>query len=234
MKNLLKIQLLFFLLSCFLLGCSADEAGLEEVDGTDITYSEFFKSYDRLDQRENITYYKPVPIMELQSSFPNHVVNTIDTNRLPFEVEKEIAYLVTSENEEGDLQRQVQLTYHSKSDPGDFFIMTITEVEQNPLTEVDMTDKLDYAGNELKKYTLTEGLPVFQQIITMNSSLVYRYYDFDEANERLSVVADSANEIYAYHDGFVYHAGYMVDSEETTHEQMLELTRDYILGHDDT
>lgn len=37
-------------------GCSSTTNGLEEVEGTGLTYSENFKSYDGLDEREHVEF----------------------------------------------------------------------------------------------------------------------------------------------------------------------------------
>jgi hypothetical protein len=134
-KKLLKLMFLFIVISLLLFGCSNNET-LEEVEGVGLTYSEYFKPYDRLDERKNIKYYKPFPIDEIESSLQEQikkVVNKIDSESLPFKVDEEKAYLVTSKNEDGKARNQIQLSYLSKSEYDridDFFVISVTEVDK--------------------------------------------------------------------------------------------------------
>ncbi|MFP3321635.1 hypothetical protein R0K05_00940 [Planococcus sp. SIMBA_160] len=96
-----------------------------------------------------------------------------------------------------------------------------------------MTDTVDSVGNSFEKETLIGEDVIFQQILTIDSALLYRYYDFNETGERVSVVGTAANEFYSYHDGFVYHVGYLIDRQRNTEQvqdDMLNLTRNLILG----
>ena len=221
-------------------GCSDNETDFEEIKGFGLTYSEFFKTYDGLGERKNITYYKPVTIDETMSLVPDSIkkaINTINTDSLPFEVDKETAYLVTSEKEKGKIKNQVQFSYLNISEyelVEEFFIISITEAELNPLEEYTISNDFDTVGNELIKEFLIEDVPIYQQIITTDSALLYRYYDYDEVENSVITVGTTANEIYAYYNGYVYHIGYLVDREknnEEMHENMLRLTREYILGN---
>ncbi|HWI48368.1 MAG TPA: hypothetical protein VNU45_09130, partial [Rummeliibacillus sp.] len=217
-----------------------NKTDFEEVKGVGLTYSEYFKTYDGLDERQNIKYYKPVPIDEVESSLSEQVkkaINTIDSNRLPFTVDDEKAYLITSKDENGKIKSQVQLSYLSKpeyDEVDDFFIISVTEVDENPLKRYDISDKYDSVGNELKEEILTEDLPIYQQVITTDSALLYTYYDYDETKNSIVTVGTAANEFYAYYNGYIYHIGYLIDKEKNNEEmqdKMLHLTREYILGN---
>lgn len=227
-------MILFFVISSLLLGCSNNETNLEEVKGVGLTYSEYFKNLDELDRRDNIKYYKPLPIDEIELlPLPEQVkksVNAIVSDRLPFKVDEEKAYLVTSENENGEVMNQMQLSYHGNVD--DFFIISVTEVDGNPLEGYNVSDEYDSVGNELKKEVLAEGVPIYQQVITTNGALLYSYYDYDKTENRVNTVGTTANEFYAYYNGYVYHIGYLIDrkkNDKKMQENMLQLTRDYIL-----
>lgn len=228
------------MMSSLLFGYSNNESGLEKVKGVDVTYSELFKTFDGLDERSNITYYKPLPIEKIDSTFPEQVgkdVKNLDSDLLPFEIDEEKAYLVTFEDEDGEVKNQVQLSYLSKSEydwVDNFYIISVTEVDENPLEGYNLSDEYDTVGNKLKKEILTEELPIFQQVITTNSALLYRYYEYDEAKDQVGVFGTSANEIYSYYNGYVYHIGYIIDRKINTdkvQEEMLKITRDYILGN---
>lgn len=239
-KKISTVMFLFFIISS-LYGCSNLENDLEKVKGTGITYSQYFKSYDGLDNRENIKFYKPIAIDEINSAFPKQIdeaVNLIDSSALPFEVDEEKAYLVTSEDKTDEVKHQVQLSYLGKSDydkVDNFFIISVTNVGENPIKEYNFSEEYDLVGNELKKEILIDDVPIFQQVITTNSALLYRYYDYDETKNMVGVVGTSANEFYSYYDGFVYHIGYLIDREKNTaevQEKMLNITRNFILGDD--
>ncbi|MBD8070040.1 hypothetical protein [Bacillus sp. PS06] len=222
-----------------MIGCSNKGKAFEEVKGVALTYSEFFKPFDRLDERKKITYYKPIGIEELESFLPEQLtkeIMTIDSKKLPFEVDDAKVFLVSSEDDKGDVKNQVQLSYISKdeNDVDGFFNISVTEVDENPIEGYPFSDEVDSVGNQFKKEILTDELPIFQQIITTNSALVYRYYESDESKERIVTVATSANEIYSYYNGFVYHIGYYIDSgkgNKEIHNEMLKLAREYILGN---
>ncbi|MFJ8235716.1 hypothetical protein ACIQ34_08205 [Ureibacillus sp. NPDC094379] len=239
-NKVIKVNFLFLMITSLLFGCSNNEGGLEKVKGVDVTYSEFFKTFDGLDERSNITYYKPLPIEKIDSTFPEQVgkdVKILDSKLLPIEIDEEKAFLVTFEDEEGEMKNQVQLSYLSKSEydrVDNFFIISITEVDENPLEGYNLSDQYDTVGNKLKKEMLTEDLPIFQQVITSNSALLYRYYEYDEAKDQVGVVGTTANEIYSYNNGYVYHIGYLIDRKINTdkvQEEMLKITRDYILSN---
>lgn len=225
------------LMSLILLGCSTDKSELVKVKGTDLTYSEYFKTYDALDERENVTYYKPFLINEAESSLPDQVINTMNKfnpDKLPFKVDEEKAYLVTSKDNDGKVKKQVQLSYLSKDEYeqiDDFFIISVTEADKNPLELYDLKDEVDSVGNKLIKEQLTENLPIYQQVLTTNSALVYRFYD--EHEKGIATVATAANEFYAYFDGQIYHIGYLIDNDkndEKMQQKMLQLVSEYIIA----
>lgn len=231
----------FFLISLLLFGCSNYEDGLEEVKGIDVTYSQQFKSFDRLDDRENIKFYKPIAIEQIKSYFPEQIqkaVNMINSEVLPFEVDEKKAYLVTFEDVAGEVKHQIQLSYLGKSEydiVDNFFIISVTEVEENPIEEFNFSEESDLVGNEFKKEVLIDDIPLFKQVITTDSALLYQYYEYDETKEKVGIVGTSANEFYSYYNGFVYHIGYFNDRQKNTtevQEEMLNLTRNFILGSD--
>ncbi|KMY44922.1 hypothetical protein AC622_12415 [Bacillus sp. FJAT-27916] len=223
------------LISSVAAGCSINETDLEEVKGAGLTYSEYFKSFDELDERENIHYYKPISLSDGESSLLNDIeerMNPFNSEKLPFHVDEEKAYLVTSKDEKGKPKDEVQLSYFGSTSE-EFFIISVTEVDENPLKGYVYADSYDSIGNQLKKEILTDDLPIYQQIVTTNSALLYSYYDYDETNNRIDTVGTAANEMYAYYNKCIYHIGYLIDQEKNTEEmqeRMLHLAREYILG----
>ncbi len=233
--------ILIILMSFLLMACTVDQSQLEKVKGNSLTYSEYFKHYDRLDERENLQFYKPVSLDQvILSELPNEMENmfkVIDTKVLPFEVDEEEVYFMTSKNNEGTEINQVQVSYLGKNEydsVDDFFILSITEANQNPLLAYDIADEVDSTGNQLTKESLSEDLPIYHQNLTTDSALLYRYYDYDEKNKKVSTVGTAANELYAYYNGYIYHVGYLIGDEKNDANlanEMLQIFKDYILEH---
>lgn len=235
-----KLILLLLGLNVVLMGCTNKETepSLTKVEGEGLQYSEYFKSVDELDKRENVTYYKPLPIetmVQLAPESMENAVQLIDWEELPFEVNQQVAYLNTSKDKEGNIQTQVQLTYLSEDSYGstdDFFILTVTEVEESPLEKYDFSnEKVDTIGNELRKEILTDEIPIFHQVITENSALIYSYYNY--LDNRISLTVTNANEFYGYYNGHLYHAGYSIEGKNNSvevQEKLLQLTREFMLG----
>ncbi|WP_391203518.1 hypothetical protein [Psychrobacillus sp. L4] len=234
--------ILFLLVITMMSGCINKEVGpvLTKVKGDGLTYSEYFKMVDELDKRENITYYKPLPIAEMMQVAPDSIKNAlhpIDSKKVPFEVNEQLAYLVTSKDKKGNLQNQVQFTYSHKNEyaqTDEFFILSVTELDENPLEKYDFSkQQIDTVGNELRKEVLTDGIPIFHQVITTNSALIYGYYSYDEKEKRVLTVGTKANELYGYYNGYLYHVGYYLMKDKNTIEvqdAILQLTREFILG----
>lgn len=239
MTNRKLPDLLFALIfmSLILVGCSIDKSKLVKVKGSGLTYSEYFKAYEGLDERKNVTYYKPFLLNEEESSLPKQVKNTIpkiDLDKLPFQVDDERAYLVEWKDKNGEIKHQVQFSYLGKDEyeqVNDFFIVSVTEADKDPLEVHDMTNEIDSVGNKFKKEKLVENQFLYQQVLTTDSALVYRYYD--ENDKGIITVATAANEFYGYYNGYIYHIGYLLDSEKNDAEmqgEMLQLAREYILA----
>ncbi|MFC5603185.1 hypothetical protein [Sporosarcina koreensis] len=240
MKTIKKALPIIF--GVFLLfGCSANQTNLEKVKGDNLTFSEYFNTYDGLKERKNSNFYKPLALDEVQlSSLPDEmkkVIHSVDLDSLPFQVKEEKVYFVTSTNEEGKEISQVQVSFLGKNDYGntdEFFIISVTESDRNPLEGHVISDEMDLVGNKLIKGHLTEDLPIYQQVRTTNGALLYRYYYYDEVDKKIAIVGTAADECYAYYNGYIYHIGYLIDHEkndEEMQEKMLQLAREYILGN---
>ena len=238
--KLIKTTLSIFTVSMMLTACNSEETGLVEVRGNGLTYSEFFKSVDELDTRENVTYFKPLLIDQFMNVAPESLENEIhliDSVKLPFEVNEQSVYLVTSEDKKSNVQNQVQFTYLSKDvyeQAEEFFIISITDVKENPLEKYDFSkEKQDTLGNELRREVLIEDTPIFHQMKTTNGSLVYIYYQYNKDKNEIATVATSANELYTFYKGRIYHAGYQLTNQNNTEksrEIILQLFREFVLG----
>lgn len=225
------------LIACLLAGGIFIKTKAQTIKGDGVTFSEYFHPYDVLNVREHVRYYDLAASDEVTSPLyeqMKNAINQIGTDRLPFELKKETGYLVTSTTKYGERLNQVQMGFFNQDDArrGDFFIISATESDRNPLEGVTINDNLDTVGNELKKVELLKGVPMYQQILTTNSALLYRYYDLDETENQIRVVGTQANEFYAYYDGYIYHIGYSIDREKNDsdmQEKMLNLVREYML-----
>ncbi|MBU0904611.1 MAG: hypothetical protein KKF57_05425 [Firmicutes bacterium] len=241
LNKFFKTTLSIFTMSVMLLGCTNKEAGLVEVQGDGLTYSEYFKSVDELDTRENVTYFKPLLIDDFMNVAPDSLENEIhpiDSVKLIFEPNEQSVYLVTSEHKKSNVQNQAQFTYLSKDSyeqAEEFFIISVTDVKENPLEKYDFSkEKQDTLGNELRREVLIEDTPIFHQVKTTNGSLVYTYYQYNKDKNEIATVATSANELYTYYKGRTYHAGYQLTNENNTEkarEEILNLFRAFVLGH---
>ncbi|MDS8867121.1 hypothetical protein RLK65_00065, partial [Streptococcus pneumoniae] len=81
-----------------------------------------------------------------------------DPDLLPFEVGEEHAYVVTSEDRTGKVIHQVQLSYIGKSEDGiedEFFIISVTEMEENPVENYEVAEATDSIGNRFEKQELS-------------------------------------------------------------------------------
>ena len=238
--KLIKTTLSIFTVSMMLTACNSEETGLVEVRGNGLTYSEIFKSVDELDTRENVTYFKPLLIDQFMNVAPESLENEIhliDSVKLPFEVNEQSVYLVTSEDKKSNVQNQVQFTYLSKDvyeQAEEFFIISITDVKENPLEKYDFSKgKQDTIGNELRREVLIEDTPIFHQMKTTNGSLVYIYYQYNKDKNEIATVTTSANELYTFYKGRIYHAGYQLTNQNNTEksrEKILQLFREFVLG----
>lgn len=240
------VNILFFLsLVSSLIACSNEKTSFlnevkNEVKGNGFTYSQYFKSVDDLDDRKNGSFYHPLSFGEVIKIIPDSMkdsVNLINKSDLPFKVSEEIAYLVISQDERGNVQHQVQFTYlnhDSYGNPDEFVIISMTEAKENPLTKYDFSnEKYDTVGNELREEIIKDGILMYHQVITSNSALTYTYYDYNEEENLVTIVTTAANELYGYYNGHIYHVGYLIDGNKYNEEvqgQMLQLTRDFILG----
>ncbi|MFJ8066425.1 hypothetical protein ACIQYS_17650 [Psychrobacillus sp. NPDC096426] len=240
-NKIIKPILLLLIMVFTVIGCAnkEEEEALTKVTGIGLSYSEYFKSVDAQDERKNVAYYMPLPIDEMLNVAPNSIQNTvhpIDPKKLPFEVNEQKAYLVTSINEKGNLQNQLQFTYLHNNEyeqPEEFFILSVTEVDENPLDKYDFSkEQADTVGNELRKEKLIDDIPIFHQVITTDGALTYRYYSFDEKEKRLVTVVTTANELYGYYNDYLYHVGYSTknNNKKEVQDKIFQLTRAFIMG----
>lgn len=211
-----------------------------QVRGSGFTHSEYFTQDDRIDQEGNVRYYQPIggyDSMEEISSAMGNTIHPIQPEKLPFDANVLDVYAVTSKTVNGYQQNQLQFSYLQKSldsEVNQFAIFTVLNVESNPLENVEFeSETVDTVGNKIKNEGLIDEYPLFHQILTTDSALVYRYYEFDEKEKHVYMVATKANEFYTVYNGYVFHIGYQIDdmNQEEVQERMVDLVREFVLGN---
>ncbi|KMJ55475.1 hypothetical protein AB685_27030 [Bacillus sp. LL01] len=236
MRGYIQGILIIFLLSMGLglTACHSDEVSqLSKVEGADVTYSEMFKSYDRIDEYKEVKHYEPIQLgdvpVELSQRLTEPLVNIMLHEDLPFS--ERALYFNRIKNYEGDYVDQFQLSCWDLEDD-QFFIVTITESPLNPFDQgAGEIGRVDIFGNEVRKHYLFSGDPVIHHIQQEESGQVFRYYQYDEEDEIVRTVTTRAHELYTYYDGYIYHFGYSVKAEEEDyHKTILRLARSSIVG----
>ncbi|MFF0830076.1 hypothetical protein ACFYU8_24695 [Brevibacillus sp. NPDC003359] len=218
-----------------LVGCSSS-TGLVKASGDVFAQSEIH----RLTQDpENVIHYQPMSIQEmtplLPSSFQSRI-KPVDKTKLPFPVEKEMAYLVSfSSGSEKVMRHQLQLTYSQENGvhiTENFFIVRMTETDENPLAHVKPSASgLDSFGNVMHVEPLSDNITFYHHIITTNSSYVYNFYKYDDKNQAVNLIVTNAHEMEFYDQGILYHLAYHNGSNQldpTLHDQMVALAKDLI------
>jgi len=213
-----------------------------KVKGTDITYSQHFQIADHLNARKNLEFYHPLKgyeAMQEVAAAMGNAIHPIEPGKLPFKANIQEVYAVTSQMADGRLQTQLQFSYLQKSLEGNdqqFAIFSVTNVERNPLTSFYVNeDTSDLLGNKIKNEGMIGNSPLFHQIVpTEGGALAYHYYHFDVKNNKVSLASTTANELYTYHNGYVFHIAYLVNSNEVAmQKKMIGLVKEFILGHND-
>lgn len=214
---------------------------LAKVKGADVVASEAFKDVDHLDQRKHGVFYKPISFNAMLQVAPKsmlQVMHPFSDKKLSFIPNIQEAYLVTSKRDDGSVQHEVQFTYGKADSPGGipshFYIISITEVKKNPLNifAKGAIGSKDAVGNLLLKQTLINHIPIYQQVITTPSALVYSFYSYSKKDNKIISVSTRANELYTYYKGYVIHVGYTGDAKDNKklRIKMLNLTKQFILG----
>lgn len=224
-------------MSLFLLlvGCSSS-TGLVKASGDVFAQSEIH----RLTQDpENVKHYRPMSIQEMTPLLPSSLqsrIKPVDKTKLPFPVEKEMAYLVSfASGSEKVTRHQLQLTYAQGNEvpiTENFFIVRMTETDENPLAHVKPSASgLDSFGNVMRVESLTDDITFYHHIITTNSSYVYNFYKYDDKNQAVNLIVTNAHEMEFYDQGIFYHLAYHTGSTQldpTLHDQMVALAKDLI------
>lgn len=211
------VLLLLLSASLLLSGCEESIPGLtkSEVHRDTIIHSTRFHHY-KLGDTAHAIFYKPVSpdlLMEkLAILRPEHKLQ-FSSKDIPFEVEKEEAFLVQYGSKESP-SYQVQLNYYGKADDygryGDlFYKINMMEVKEDPFqsfTPYHDGDK-DLLLNRVDVST-EEGTTFYHFIQTTNSSYAYSSYVENEAGDVIETKT-TADEIMFYKNGFMVEIGYL-------------------------
>lgn len=203
-----------------------------EVEGKETTFSQFFQIADQLQHRENIKFYAPLQgfeAMQAVAATMENAVHLIDPENLPFKSNIQEVYAVTSDMEDGSLQKQFQFSYKEKSLTGvdrQYINLTVTNVNHNPLINYKFSED---SQEEITNVGLNFMNPLYYRAMTPDIFFAYLYYNYDEADKRIYRMSTRANEFYTYYNGYVYHIGYQLNGDQQeAQEKMVALAREFI------
>lgn len=206
-----------------------------EFEGTKTTFSQFFQIADQLHHRENIKFYAPLKgfdAMQAVAATMENAVHLIDPDNLPFKSNIQEVYAVTSEMQDGTLQKQFQFSYKEKSLTGvdrQYINLTVTNVNHNPLVNYNVTENSQHFSGEITNVGLNFMNPLYYRAMTPDKFFAYVYYNYDEADKRIYRMSTSANEFYTYYNGYVYQIGYQLNGDQQeAQEKMVALVREFI------
>ncbi|QUG41179.1 hypothetical protein KD050_18115 [Psychrobacillus sp. INOP01] len=166
------------------------------------TSSEMFRHYDDQADRE-LTYYRPISLEEYAALSPIKIPET------SIQLKQYDSTVIVVES---DIGFETQFMFDKRDEYKkitDFLVISVSNSDINPFILNDFTKITeDGVGNSVQMESLSESVYLMHQIRTTPSALVYRYYDYDEATDLISVNVTSANELYTYYKGNIYHIGY--------------------------
>ncbi|MFJ6210861.1 hypothetical protein [Lysinibacillus sp. NPDC092081] len=206
-----------------------------EVEGTKTTYSQFFQIADTFEHHENIKFYAPLQgfeAMQAVAATMENAVHLIDPENLPFKSNIQEVYAVTSEMQDGTLQKQIQFSYKEKSLTGvdrQYINLTVTNVNHNPLVNYNVIEDSQHFSGEITNVGLNFMNPLYYRAMTPDKFFAYVYYNYDEADKRIFGMITRANEFYTYYNGYVYQIGYQINGDQQeAQEKIVALVREFI------
>lgn len=212
------ILLLLLSMSLLLSGCEESISGLtkSKIHRDTIIHSTRFYHYE-LGDTEHAIFYKPVSPDLLLEKYailrPGRQIQ-FSSKDMPFEVEKEEAFLVQYGSKESP-SYQVQLNYYGKADDygryGDlFYKINMMEVLEDPFQSYipHHDGDRDYLLNRVDVSTDEEGTMFYHFIKTTDSSYAYSSYVENEMGEVIEMTT-AADEIMFYKNGFMVEIGYL-------------------------
>lgn len=220
-RIILFLLMLLLSSSLFLSGCEETIPGLtkSKIHRDTINHSTRFHHYE-LGDTEHAIFYKPVSPDFLLEKYmilrPGRQIQ-FSSKDMPFEVEKEEAFLVQY-GSKGSPSYQVQLNYYGKADDYDrygdlFYKINMMEVKEDPFQSLtpykdgdqdDLLNRVDVSTDE-------EGTTFYHFIQTTDSSYAYSSYVENEMGD-VGVMTTAADEIMFYKDGIMVEIGYLTPS----------------------
>ncbi|WP_454190051.1 hypothetical protein [Paenibacillus sp. Marseille-Q7038] len=221
--------LLLLSMSLLLSGCEEPIPGLtkSKIHRDTINHSTRFHHYE-LGDTEHAIFYKPVSPDLLLEKYailrPGRQIQ-FSSKDMPFEVEKEEAFLVQYGSKESP-SYQVQLNYYGQADDyghyGDlFYKINMMEVKEDPFQSYiphhdgdqdDLLNRVDVSTDEA-------GTTFYHFIQTTDSSYAYSSYVENEMGDVI-VLTTAADEIMFYKNGFMVEIGYLTPSRYNDPERV--------------
>ena len=194
---------------------------LVEIEGLGgATSSEMFRHYDDQANRE-LSYYRPIDLNEYASLSPIRIPETT----MPLQQYDSKVIIV-----ESDKGFETQFMFDKRDEYKaitEFLNISVSNSDMNPFKGNDFTKITeDGFGNTIKIESLTKSIYLMHQIRTSPNALAYRYYDYDEMTDLISVNVTSANELYTYYKGNIYHIGYDLDQPI---DEVVAFVKEFIL-----
>jgi hypothetical protein len=186
----------------------------DQVDGDGAAYSELFKEFDHQNSRQ-LNYFKPVPLTEFINANDAIIPDIIE----PFDQSNAEVLAVND-----GMQTELQFSFRNGEE---FMVISVAKHFMNSLYPdflEDLTE--DAAGNRVEQESLDETTPLIHQIRTKNSAMTYRYFTFDDEKNKMNITQTTANELYTYYNGAIYHVGYNVEGNP---EEVVSYVKEFIL-----
>lgn len=122
-----------------------------------------------------------------------------------------------------------ELQFHFKK--GEYYLnISLAPSSMNPIHADELQKNLSYPF-PIELEQLNESTTLVKQKIQDDSGLVFTYYDYDEKEEAIYVIADMANEYYSYANELIYHIGYN-RTAPVDEQQMTDFVKDFIVNNE--
>lgn len=191
----------------------------QEVKGEGVTYNQSYMNYDQQHIR-TLSYYKEVPYSEFLQG--NNVTGMVLPK--PFK-EKEGNVIAVNDG----FLTELQLHFEHEDE---FINISMAKTYMSPIDYATLAENpVDAYGTAIELERLNADATLVKKFLQGGGGLVYKYYAYDQDNNRVHLVATTANEFYTILDGFIYYIGFSQNSS-LTKEQMTDFAKDFILNNE--
>lgn len=191
----------------------------QEVKGEGVTYNQSYMNYDQQHIR-TLRYYKEVPYSEFLQG--NNVTGMVLPK--PFK-EKEGNVIAVNDG----FLTELQLHFEHEDE---FINISMAKTYMSPIDYATLAENpVDAYGTAIELERLNADATLVKKFLQGGGGLVYKYYAYDQDNNRVHLVATTANEFYTILDGFIYYIGFSQNSS-LTKEQMTDFAKDFILNNE--